>query len=240
MRKQKAVLVILFLVIMVGAVNALNIAYQEHLTPTYLDANAIFPTRSHSLGNGGAWLDFGTGGTYDNLMELSLLDAGILPTDHSVQISFTISATALNADNDLALLISDGTSAVGFLRADNSGGEGYVASSAYGSTKINYSLTSVFSNAGFPTEFSGDIVLDNSTTVTGYMGSKSASMVTAQTLDRSADLSLVLAANDPSELYRINWIDITISTEGSLNIPEPATWCLFLVLGITLLARKRK
>jgi hypothetical protein len=206
------------------------------------DPSVTFPTRSPSVS--GTSLDFGSGSALGILFRMPLVAPGALSnSDAPTTISFTADMTRLTFDSDAGFFISDGTTMLGVLASDNTGGQLITDTGTdSGTTQTARSLVTFVTGLGFPAvdnsfSYSGEFVLSTTgSTVSGALNAGSISDSFAA-LDRSAGLDLLFLADDAGEAYRLNTLDLTNS---AAPIPEPGTLPLALCgfVGLALVRRR--
>ena len=88
---------VLVVLLSVGTQGHGAIVYEQYMSPTYLMANASFPTRSPALAGDGSWIKFRADSSQygDILLEVPLISAGTLE-EHGI-VSITIDAVPLDA-----------------------------------------------------------------------------------------------------------------------------------------------
>lgn len=190
----------------------------------------------------GTSLAFGSGAEqFGKLFEIPLFPTGFLSSSSpAVEISVSMNLTRLpcvgacvggSADWDPHILLSDSSSLVGPVIADNIGGEALATEMTdLGNVGQRNVLTSVFTGAGYPVigeAFDVDVLftLDNLLTTVDVAFLSGSTSFTSTRLDRTASLSFVfMRDNDIGEQYQVNSITI-----DSVSVPEPATLLLMLM-----------
>ena len=209
------ILAALLLVVAIVPYATAGLVYQQTMDATWLDANATFYPATRPVNNSAlpAYLDFPTGSVAQGkLLEVPMAAAGTLPASNIYTVDINISSPPLAGDSEFTVGVTDGSRIVGLCRSDNSGGTAFFAQGSDNGATFGWGLTSLKTAVGQPTNYDIKLVVDpGRTTMTASYPSSAHTYATVNGLDPSAGLSLVAIAGDPSEQFRINSFDVTVT-----------------------------
>lgn len=181
----------------------------------------------------------GTTATYDATADraaiatLDLLAAG--PRD-DLTLTVTINYDRLSLDNDLGFGLTDGTTLLGAMIADNNNGQLFRLDGGPGA--LNSITTGIGVSQAVTASFT---VLDNSgpATLDVTYGSTSVSNNAFNTtLDTDTALSFSLFADDDQESFRINSVSVDLSTPAPVPLPAGGALLLTGLVGLVSLRRR--
>ncbi len=235
---MKTKMLLLFVYIGLGVCQATT------FTPKFLFENATLfqGTRPATLAGDDSSITFGSGLAEGKALELTLFEANSLSLSQPTTVSIEIDLSAITLDNDFAVMISDGTNAVGFMRTDNSGGRILLWEATDQGTSMPFTqFQELIVGAGTPNIFSGEFTLGNTVDISGTLGASNGSGTAVQTIDRTKQLNLVLLTNDGGEQYRLNNLEILVNGEdlNSTPVPEPSSMVLFFLSLFFIRAKKK-
>lgn len=180
----------------------------------------------------------GTTATYDATADraaiatLDLLAAG---ARGDLTLTVTINYDRLSTDNDLGFGLTDGTTLLGAMIADNNNGQLIRLDGGPGA------LNSVSTGLGLSQAVTASFrVLDNSGPATlgvTYGATTIAGNAYTSTLDTDTALSFALFADDDAEIFRINSVSVDLSTPAPIPLPAGG---LLLLAGLGGLAALRR
>lgn len=212
-----------------GGVTAAHLAgpariYSRLMTPRWLQANAnIHSARVATVTNTEiSFAAAGAGNTYTRLLTVPLLPASTLDPSASYLVRIVVNQVVASADNDPLFGVSDGTNYIALekLDANNTTSAAAAISGTYGNN-----LTSIVSvNLGGPGQNAENFefllrlgpISGSNTPV--FFASRVGTVAGRHQMDspinRTAELSFAVFANDDAELYTFQSFEVTIDREG--------------------------
>ncbi len=187
------------------------------------DGSVSFPSRAPVADGDSVFFD--TGESYTTLIDIPLAAAGDFSDDDRVVVTATIDRTREGEDDDLNVVVSDGTTGVGVAAQDNYAGILIGYQLAFSGADYSFADETFLTSGSGPLGAIGeqtiyDLEVDlscDTTSATGSWGEQSGAADFGVSLDRAGGLSLSIVGENGDEAYTIHQVCVSVEVVDPLD-----------------------